>query len=292
MHNGEYKMGIQRKLIKRLTSVLVSTCCIASLVACGSTDTSVDTAATTSAQQKTTTETAGVTAVNKPDKIKIYDKMRFITTVPATSTSTAYKYYEEMDSVNKTYCYWMEREYYSIMEYFGTEGAFLHLKIGNNECSFMTPMPNTSELNRIVANMSDYMTVVYNANFINSNSESWVYFYNGDETSALAYEMLIKKGESTPYMLMKMNSKDSSTATSMNSISMTGISELSCKTTSFGNCLKVTSEQWEQIYKAFQSDVETLTSTTALQTFATNLKDSKLTLQQKYMQIFATNTEF
>lgn len=284
-------MRIQGKLIKRLTAVIISVSSIVSLVACSSTGTSTDTTTTTTAQQETTAATTGLSAVNIPEKIKIYDKMRFITTVPATSTSTAYKYYEEMDSSNKTYCYWMEREYYSIMEYYGPEGAFLHLKIGNNECSFMTTNPNTSELNRIISNMNDYMTVIYNASFINSNSESWVYFYNGDKTNALAYEMLIKKGESTPYMLMKMNSKDSSTATSMNTISLNGISELSCKTSSFGNSLKVTSEQWERIYKAFQNDVETITSTTALQTFATNLKKSKLTLQQKYMQIFSENTE-
>lgn len=284
-------MIIQRKLIKRLAAVFISMNCVALLTACGLTDASTDITSTTAVQQEATAAIASQSAVNIPEKVKIYDKMRFITTVPATSTSTSYKYYEEMDSSNKTYCYWMEREYYSIMEYYGPEGAFLHLKIGNNECSFMTTNPNTSELNRIVSDMNDYMTVIYNADFINSNSESWVYFYNGDKTRALAYEMLIKKGENTPYMLMKMNSKDSTTATSMNSISMNGISELSCKTTSFGNSLKVTGEQWERIYKAFQSDVETITSTTALQTFATNLKNSKLTLQQKYMQIFSENTE-
>jgi hypothetical protein len=215
--------------------------------------------------------------------------MRFTTTVPESGTTAAYQYAEEVNLDENTYSYSTSREYYSTYQFYSSDGAFLHFRIGDMQCSFRAPNPNISTLTSIVNNINEYATAITTGEQIGQNGEDWVY-YSVDSKNSAYYEMLIPKGTDSPSTLMKMDKSTEKTAKALNEIKIEEITKLSYSKSSFSECVNVDNSKIETLIEAFNKDIAGLKSSEDVEAFEKKLADEGMMLQDWYLsKVLATD---
>lgn len=273
---------------KRMIGIAVLTIGVAILSGCG-TQKQNNTAETTTIVQESGSinEQKSKAEATPPSNYVVYDKMQFKTTVAKTASQNAYLYTEEVDVEKNVYTYYEKRDYSSTLQYYGIEGAYIYLQIGNNGCSFKTANPNISSLNKLVNNINIYSTAINEAEYRGRNDDYWVYYTRDNGSIDRYYEMLIPIGKNSPSCLLHMDNKNEKDAKAISRIDIAGIEKLNCSASSFTECTTLSTDDMEKLIKAYNNDVKGIKTQTNVEDFEGKLGDNLISIKEYYLKKIA-----